>query len=89
MVASFLRGCDDKGINDDKEDNSFLYFYRACSDDLCNSGIGKELSTANRAVDDDGEGILRVPGSHGSTTIPKLFTTISIILLVYFNNYIM
>lgn len=58
------RDCTDKPIfiNEDFEDPTFITYYRACQQDLCNGGSGKGSNNWGLRPDIGPEGILLVEG---------------------------
>lgn len=85
------RDCTDKPIfvNQDFEDATYLTYYRACQQDLCNGGSGKGATGGGIILDIGREGTLLVEGV-GSTGITlTLDTFLCLILLMILNILIL
>lgn len=84
------RDCTDKPIfvNQDIEDATYLTYYRACQQDLCNAGSGKGATSGGFIPDIGPEGTLLVEGigSAASTAFTlNTFLLLCLLLLMILN----
>ncbi|KAF5303918.1 hypothetical protein FQA39_LY01703 [Lamprigera yunnana] len=83
-VQSISRDCVDKPIysNHVQEDTTFRAYYTSCRTDLCNGGTGKDISSGNHLLEDNGlDAVLYVVGIRDYNGAASIYSSIALIIM--------